>query len=126
VQTAKPAEQKLWLEIFQGKRFQGLKFTRQKPLDEYIVDFYCREYMLAVEIDGDSHGKQEEYDQKRTERLRALGVTVVRFTNTEVMTNIAGIYEGLIRKVSGLKQPPQSPLSGGGSSKTQFPPDKGG
>jgi very-short-patch-repair endonuclease len=121
-----PAEQKIWLEVFQGDKFQGLKFTRQKPLDEYIVDFYCRGYMLAVEIDGDSHGEQEEYDRKRTERLNALGVTVVRFTNAEVLTNIEGVYEALKRKISKLKKPPRSPLSGGSSPKTKFPPDKGG
>ncbi len=82
-----------------------MKFVRQKPLDEYIVDFYCSEYMLAVEIDGDSHGEQEEYDQQRTERLNALGVTVIRYTNEEVMTNIAGVYEDLKKQVVGLGKP---------------------
>ncbi|MBC8288553.1 MAG: endonuclease domain-containing protein [Nitrospinae bacterium] len=100
-----PAEQKIWLDVLQGNKFQDLKFVRQKPLDEYIVDFYCSEYMLAVEIDGDSHGEQEEYDQQRTERLNALGVTVIRYTNEEVMTNIAGVYEDLKKQVVGLGKP---------------------
>ena len=116
--TPTPAEQKIWLDILQSNKFEGLKFIRQKPLDEYIVDFYCSEFMLAIEIDGDSHGEQEEYDRKRTERLNSLGVTVIRYSNEEVMNNIAGVYEDLKEKVAGLirpqkKQPPQSPLSGG-------------
>ncbi len=117
--TPTPAEQKIWADVLQGNKLQDLKFVRQKPLDEYIVDFYCSEYMLAVEIDGDSHGEQEEYDRKRTERLNALGVTVVRYSNEEVMKNIAGVYEDLKMKIVGLgklrkTKPPQSPLSGGG------------
>ena len=117
--TPTPAEQKIWLDVLQGNKFQDLKFIRQKPLDEYIVDFYCSEFLLAIEIDGDSHGEQKKYDQKRTERLNALGVAVIRYSNEEVMKNIEGVYEDLTEKVAGLgkhrkTQPPQSPLSGGG------------
>ena len=56
------AEKKLWYEVLQNKRLDSLKFTRQKPLGEYIVDFYCAELMLAIEIDGDTHANQEQYD----------------------------------------------------------------
>ena len=107
------AENKLWHEVLQNKRFSNLKFTRQKPLDKYIVDFYCSKLMLAVEVDGDSHAEQAAYDKKRTERLNQLGVTVIRYTNGEVMENIPGVYEDLERKISNLNQPPKSPLSGG-------------
>ncbi|MBT3667503.1 MAG: endonuclease domain-containing protein [Opitutae bacterium] len=110
-----PAEQKIWLFTLQGNKFKDLKFIHQKPLDEYIVDFYCSEYMLAVEIDGDSHGEQEEYDRKRTERLNSLDVTVVRYSNEEVMKNIAGVYEDLKKKIIDLGKP----------RKTK-PPDKWG
>jgi very-short-patch-repair endonuclease len=109
-----PAEKKIWADILQGKNFIGFKFTRQKPLDEYIVDFYCSEILLAIEIDGDSHATQKQYDQKRTKRLNDLGITVLRYTNDEVMGNIDGVYDDLKRKVKNLKQPPQSPFSGGG------------
>ena len=47
-----PAEKKLWCEVLQGKRFEHLKFVRQKPLDEYIVDFYCAALKVAIEVDG--------------------------------------------------------------------------
>ncbi|MCY3723847.1 MAG: DUF559 domain-containing protein [Candidatus Poribacteria bacterium] len=50
-----PAEKKLWYEVLSNKRLDNLKFTRQKPLDMYIVDFYCAELMLAIEIDGHTH-----------------------------------------------------------------------
>lgn len=100
-----PAEQKIWLDILQGNKFQDLKFIRQKPLDEYIVDFYYSEYMLAVEIGGDSHGEQEEYDRKRTEQLNSLDVTVVSYSNEEMMKNIAGVYEDLKKKIIDLGKP---------------------
>jgi len=54
---------------------------------------------LAIEIDGDSHGVQKEYDEKRTKRLNALGVAVVRYTNEEVMNNINGVYDDLKGKL---------------------------
>ena len=108
-----PAEKKIWADILQGKKLLGFKFTRQKPLDEYIVDFYCSELLLAIEIDGDSHAEQKLYDQQRTKRLNDLGITVFRYTNDEVMNNISGIYEDLEVKIANLEQPPQSPLSGG-------------
>ena len=64
-----PAEKKLWYEVLGNKRLNNLKFTRQKPLDKYIVDFYCAELMLAIEIDGDTHAGQEQYDNWRTKNL---------------------------------------------------------
>ena len=107
-----PAEQKMWFEILQNKRLGNLKFTRQKPLDEYIVDFYCAELMLAIEIDGDTHAGQEQYDKNRTENLNQYGVEVIRYTNTEVLNNIDGVYQDLRKRIS-AKKPPKSPLSGG-------------
>jgi len=77
-----PAEKKLWFEVLQNKRFADLKFTRQKPLDEYIADFYCAELMLVIEIDGDSHTEQAEYDEQRTARLNQLGIEVIRYTGS--------------------------------------------
>jgi len=53
--NAAQAENIMWFEILRNKAFEGLKFTRQKPLDQFIVDFYCSERMLVVEIDEDSH-----------------------------------------------------------------------
>ena len=108
------AENKLWFDVLQNKQFADLKFTRQKPLDEYVVDFYCSELMLAIEIDGDSHAEQVEYDQKRTTRLNRLGIEVIRYTNQEVLSTLDGVYSDLLEKIkSRQNKPPKSPLSGG-------------
>ena len=109
-----PAEKKIWYQVLRNKQFSHLKFTRQKPLDEYIVDFYCAELMLAIEIDGDSHADQEEYDKRRTARLNELGIEVIRYTNQDVMHNLDGVLDDLQTKVRLLQEkPPESPFSGG-------------
>ncbi len=107
-----PAENKLWCDVLQGKRFAGLKFTRQKPIDDYIVDFYCAELMLAIEVDGDTHATRQQYDQLRTQRLKRLGVEVIRYTNSDVLNDLEGVGADLLGRVEG-RQPPKSPFSGG-------------
>lgn len=84
--------------MLKSKQFQNYKFHRQKPLDNFIVDFYCPELMLAIEIDGDSHAKQEEYDLLRSGKLNAYGINVVRYTNDDILFNIEGVYQDLVNK----------------------------
>lgn len=98
-----PAEQKLWHEVLRGKRLDNLKFTRQKPLTEYIVDFYCAELMLVIEIDGDTHPGQKQYDKDRTKNLNKFGVEVIRYTNAEVLNNLEGVYQDLCKRISARK-----------------------
>ena len=105
-----PAEQKLWHEVLQSKRLDNLKFTRQKPLDEYIVDFYCAKLMLAIEIDGDTHAGQKQYDEDRTKNLNKFGVEVIRYTNAEVLNNLEGVYQDLHKHISARKPPKSQPL----------------
>lgn len=93
------AEKKIWSEVLRSKQFENYKFLRQKPLDNFIADFYCAELMLAIEIDGDSHATQKEYDILRSERLGAYGIKVIRYTNSDIMTNVEGVYGDLIKKV---------------------------
>ena len=62
----------------------GYDFHRQKPLDEFIVDFFCNELMLAIEIDGISHVGQEEYDKQRQQKLESLGIRFLRFDDNDV------------------------------------------
>ena len=107
-----PAEGKLWSEVLQHKHFESLKFTRKKPLDRFIVDFYCAALMVAIEIDGDSHAEQKEYDRQRSARLNALGIEVIRYTNGEILNNLTGVYDDLQKRLE-ERQPPKSPLSGG-------------
>ncbi|MCJ8166440.1 endonuclease domain-containing protein [Pontibacter sp. E15-1] len=74
----------------------GLDFHRQKPLDDFIVDFYCTALMLAIEVDGDSHDYSFDEDIARQRRLESLGVRFLRFTDKEVkcdMTNVLRVIE---------------------------------
>jgi len=94
-----PAERKLWYEFL---RALPIKFTRQKPLAHYIVDFYCAGERLAIELDGDSHysDRAQEYDERRTMQLQAEGVKVVRFTNAEVMQDFEGVCGTILRIIA--------------------------
>jgi very-short-patch-repair endonuclease len=84
------AEILLWKEM-KGKKVLGYDFHRQKPIDEYVVDFYCPRLKLILEIDGDSHDGKEESDKIRQEKLESLGLTVLRFWDLDVRANVDGI-----------------------------------
>lgn len=86
------------------RQFADYKFLRQKPIDNYIADFYCSELRLVIEIDGDSHAVAIEYDAVRTKVLEALGLIVVRYTNDEVLRSIQGVYEDLCRRIESIKK----------------------
>ncbi len=97
------AEKKMWFNILRNRQFANYKFLRQKPLDNFIVDFYCAELMLAIEIDGDSHIRQKEYDILRSEKLEAHGIKVVRYTNSDVLSNVEGVYRDLKERIENVK-----------------------
>jgi very-short-patch-repair endonuclease len=80
------AELVLWSKLKDRKKFRS-KFRRQHPVYSFIVDFYCHEYKLVIEIDGDIHKNQEnlEYDDGRTAVLNKFGITVLRFSNDQVI-----------------------------------------
>ncbi len=71
-------ERTLWYYL-RNRKFHGYKFRRQYPVLNYILDFYCTEKKLAIELDGSQHIEQISYDEKRTDQLEALGIHVVRF-----------------------------------------------
>lgn len=75
----------LWQEL-KGKQMLGYDFDRQRPIDNYIVDFYCKDLHLAIEIDGESHTHEEvaEKDKIRQKRLEELGVRFLRFDDLDV------------------------------------------
>jgi very-short-patch-repair endonuclease len=93
-------ENKIWTEILSNQKLD-YKFSRQKPLDNFIVDFYCSKLLLVIEIDGDSHYKkdQKEYDVCRTEKLNLMGIKVLRYKNNDVMNNIEGVYQNMIKEI---------------------------
>lgn len=90
-----PAEAKLWRHL-RGRRFEGLKFRRQYALEPFIVDFYCAAAAVIIEIDGDSHAVQKEYDRERTAWLTARGYRVIRFQNRDVLHNIEGVLAKIL------------------------------
>ena len=92
------AEVTLW-HLVRGKRFSGLKFRRQHPISPYIVDFICTEKKLIIEVDGGQHADAVEYDKKRTAFLESKGYTVIRFWNNEILTNIEGVYEVILKHI---------------------------
>jgi very-short-patch-repair endonuclease len=100
------AERKLWEYL----RTFPLKIQRQKPIDNFIVDFYCAKLKLVIEVDGDSHFTESglAYDQERTKVLNGYGLKVLRFTNDEVLQN----HEGVCEQIRCLI-PPNPPLEGG-------------
>lgn len=79
----------LWCEI-KNKRIKGFQFHRQVPMLNYIVDFYCHELMLVIEIDGDSHEGKELYDKKRQKEIEDYGVSFLRFDDIDVKRNSFG------------------------------------
>jgi very-short-patch-repair endonuclease len=92
-----PAEGKLWEKLRAG-RLNGLHFRRQQIVDHYIVDFYCHQVKLIVEVDGDVHFKQEDYDQERDSCLKAMGLCVLRFWNTDVNENMDEVLDAILRE----------------------------
>ncbi|MEJ5298954.1 MAG: endonuclease domain-containing protein [Armatimonadota bacterium] len=92
--SATPAEQLLW-RYLRGRQLNGRKWRRQQPFGPYVLDFYCPELRLAVEIDGDVHAARESADRERQRRLENRGITVVRFTNREVLDNLEGVLSVL-------------------------------
>jgi len=100
------AEAILWGEL-RAKKL-GVQFLRQRPIGDYIVDFYCHELELAIEIDGTSHDSKIQSDILRERKLRAAGVRFLRFADSEVRTNLSGVIEAIkaFLKSSGLRPPP--------------------
>ena len=99
-------ETKLWLEL-RTKRLGHIKFRRQKVIQDdthrYIVDFAANDPKLVIELDGDTHSSQEQYDARRTRFLESKGYSVVRFTNSDVMTNLEGVLVRLGEVVEVLR-----------------------
>ena len=86
------AEQKLW-KALQKRQLNGLKFRCQHAIGSFIVDFYCPQCRLVIELDGDIHDQQVEYDEARTEQLNQLGYRVIRFRNSDVMHHLDNVLQ---------------------------------
>ena len=104
------AERQLWSKI-RMKQLKGYQFYRQKPIGDYIVDFFCPRAKLVIEVDGSHHlvGEKIEYDRIRAEYLSSLGLRVLRFTNTDVLTHINGVIESIIENMEKIPLSPPFP-----------------
>lgn len=90
-------ESKIWYEFLKDKPL-NFKFTRQKPINRFILDFYCSQLLLAIEIDGGYYNKKQNYDKERDKFLNCLNVKTIRFTSDEVLNNLEKV-KNEIRKV---------------------------
>ena len=106
-QDATDAEARLW-DALRGRRLAGLKFRRQHPYGRFVLDFFCVEQGLAVELDGGVHAEpmQAARDVERTEFLLAHGIRVLRFKNDQVENEIETVLRQIEESLS-----PHSPLS---------------
>ena len=113
------AEKTLWRQL-RNRKLEGLKFRRQQPLGSYILDYYCAEKGLVVELDGGQHDipEEREYDVRRTDFLQKEGLEVLRFWNSQIRENLPWVLE-LIRRKAGVwamgdpETPHPSPLPQG-------------
>lgn len=98
-----PAEKKLWSRLRAG-RLEGWHFRRQQIVGRYILDFYCHQATLAVEVDGPVHQNQTDYDKARDDFLRARGLSVLRFSNQDVDRHLEVVLATILeecRKLTG-------------------------
>jgi len=91
-------ERKLWYEFL---KTYPIRFQRQKTIQQYIVDFYCHQARIAIELDGSQHydPKIIEYDAKRTRQLNGLSVEILRFSNLDIERNFVGVCTVIHNKV---------------------------
>ncbi len=109
--TSTPAEQQLW-QALRGGKLAGLKFRRQHPVGNFILDFYCAAHKLVVEVDGGIHETQIEYDATRTTELEIYGYTVVRFTNEVVLHQLETVLAEILKAIEPHSIPATDPKSG--------------
>ncbi|MEZ6097461.1 MAG: endonuclease domain-containing protein [Pirellulaceae bacterium] len=101
--TSTSAESLFWSAV-RNRRLAGLKFRRQHSVGCFIVDFYCHEKRIVVELDGGYHDHVVDADRKRQRQIEAEGITVVRFSNEEVLENLEGVLVAVLKHV-GLYNP---------------------
>jgi adenine-specific DNA-methyltransferase len=88
------AEALLWM-LLRNRRIAGAKFRRQHPVGRYILDFYCDEKKLGIELDGGQHGEAVKYDEKRGEWLRLQGIRILRFWNNQMLAETEAVMEAI-------------------------------
>ncbi|MEC4672670.1 MAG: DNA-3-methyladenine glycosylase [Nitrospirota bacterium] len=113
-----PAESRLWSHL-RSKQFHAFKFRRQHGIGPFIVEFFCPQQRLVVEVDGDVHAEpiNLKREAEREEYLRSLGLLIVRYTNDEVLNNLEGVIENLLGIISKDSTSPSPSLQRRGNQK---------
>jgi very-short-patch-repair endonuclease len=104
-------ETQLWSRL-RARQLQGLKFRRQHGIGPYIVDFYCPEQSLVIEVDGDSHVDADQVvkDRQREQYLQSLGLRVIRYINDDILKNLDGVLEDLAERLPSRSTSPRPSL----------------
>ena len=90
------AEKKLWRHL-RARQLDSRQFRKQVEIDDYVVDFCCLKARLVIEVDGGQHDARSAQDEARTRYLNGLGYRVIRFWNNEVLQNIDGVLQEIVR-----------------------------
>ena len=98
------AERALWQRL-RGRHLNGCKFRRQFPVAGFVVDFVCLERSVVIELDGSQHFEQSAHDEGRTAVLAKCGFRVLRFWNNDVLANLDGVLEEILRQIAGPPSP---------------------
>jgi very-short-patch-repair endonuclease len=106
------SERLLWKHL-KRKQIAGYDFDRQKPIDKYIVDFFCNELMLVIEVDGITHNDKMNYDLKRQNDLERFGLTILRFNALDLVQNTQGVLEEIYCWVNENRKPTPDPSQEG-------------
>ncbi|HEY5123144.1 MAG TPA: endonuclease domain-containing protein [Ignavibacteria bacterium] len=122
------SEVNLWLKLLKARKLKGYQFLRQRPIDKYIVDIFCKELKLIIELDGMTHINNESYDNERENYLKNLGYNFIRFSDNDVMNNLNGVamyLENWIEEFESM-HPDVMKMKGRRYKSSPSPPSKGG
>ena len=108
------AESALW-EYLRDRKIEDLKFKRQVPVGRFVLDFFCKEINMAIEIDGDSHRGKETYDANRDEILSSLGIKTIRIRNEDIENNIIHVLDTIRLYHNSLSRKREREAKGEGS-----------
>ena len=89
------AEIILWNKLLKKRQLRGYQFLRQRPIHNFIVDFFSKDLKLVIEVDGEIHRVQKQKDRKREEQIKNLGYTVIRFSNEDILYGFINVIRTL-------------------------------
>ena len=102
----KPTRQEwlFWNLVLKNKKFMWYKFTRQKPIWSFILDFYCAKLLLWIEIDGGYHDENQEYDRNRDSEIKHHWIQIIRFRNKDIEKDLDAVISKLSNKIKKIEK----------------------